>query len=80
MGAAVEEVRRGAGYGTVVLVGASGGGTTVTGVGHAVSGLVSRIVYASAWCCVGLPSVADYLETLGIRGRATPGAASARRE
>ncbi|WP_229910105.1 alpha/beta fold hydrolase [Streptomyces flavofungini] len=63
----VEAVRQVAEYGPVVLVGTSGGGATITGVGNAVPDLVSRIVYASAWCCVELPSVADYLETLGIK-------------
>ncbi|MGW5942353.1 alpha/beta fold hydrolase [Streptomyces celluloflavus] len=63
----VAAVRRVAEYGPVVLVGTSGGGAVISGVGNAVPDLISRIVYVSAWCCVQLPSVADYLETLGHR-------------
>ncbi|MEW2578427.1 alpha/beta fold hydrolase [Streptomyces syringium] len=63
----VEAVRRVAEYGPVILVGTSGGGATVSGVGNTVPDLIGRIVYVSAWCCVQLPSVADYLAVLGIR-------------
>ncbi|GAA0441554.1 alpha/beta fold hydrolase [Streptomyces stramineus] len=63
----VEAVRRVAEYGPVILVGTSGGGATISGVGNTVPDLISRIVYVSAWCCVELPSVADYLATLGHR-------------
>ncbi|WP_344032815.1 alpha/beta fold hydrolase [Streptomyces luteireticuli] len=66
VGHVVEVVRRVAEYGPVVLVGTSGGGATVTGVGNAVPDLLDRIVCASAWCCMELPSMADYLRTLGI--------------
>ncbi|MFF0634592.1 alpha/beta fold hydrolase [Nocardia sp. NPDC004151] len=61
-------VRRVAQYGPVVLAGTSGGGATISGVGNLVPDLVARIVYISAWCCVELPSVAAYLETLGHHG------------
>jgi pimeloyl-ACP methyl ester carboxylesterase len=51
--AAVSEVvRRAAGHGPVVLVGASRGGLTVTAVANAVPDLLARVVYVSAWCCV----------------------------
>ncbi|MGX8909821.1 alpha/beta fold hydrolase [Streptomyces netropsis] len=63
----VEAVRQVAEYGPVILVGTSGGGATISGVGNTVPDLIGRIVYVSAWCCVQLPSVADYLATLGIR-------------
>lgn len=61
-------VRRVAQYGPVVLAGTSGGGATISGVGNLVPDLVARIVYISAWCCIELPSVAAYLETLGHHG------------
>lgn len=48
----VDVVRRVARYGPVVLVGASLGGTTITGVGNTVPHLVNRLVYISAWSCV----------------------------
>ncbi|MFC4118952.1 alpha/beta hydrolase [Nonomuraea zeae] len=54
-------VRRVAEHGPVILVGASLGGLTISRVGNAVPDLISRIVYLSAWCCVKLPSLADYL-------------------
>lgn len=58
-------VRRVAKFGPVVLAGTSGGGATISGVGNTVPGLLSHMVYISAWCCVELPSVAAYLATLG---------------
>ncbi|GGV37056.1 hypothetical protein GCM10010182_71560 [Actinomadura cremea] len=45
-------VRRLAEHGPVVLVGASLGGTTITGVGNEIPDLVNRLVYVSAWSCV----------------------------
>lgn len=45
-------VREAAEHGPVVLVGHSRGGLTLTGVGNAIPGLIDRIVYISAWCCV----------------------------
>ncbi|WP_459545812.1 alpha/beta hydrolase [Nocardia sp. X0981] len=62
----VAAVRRVAEFGPVILVGTSGGGATISGVGNTVPDLLDGIVYISAWCCVELPSVAAYLETLGI--------------
>ncbi|MDT0270391.1 alpha/beta fold hydrolase [Streptomyces sp. DSM 44915] len=54
-------VRRLAGHGPVVLVGASLGGTTITGVANEVPELVSRLVYISAWSCVTHPSPVAYM-------------------
>ncbi|MEU5980304.1 alpha/beta hydrolase [Streptomyces sp. NPDC047315] len=68
----VEAVRRLARFGPVVLVGSSAGGATITGVGNAVPELLGNIVYASAWCCVDLPSMADYLKTVGHPGVPLP--------
>lgn len=50
----VDVVRRAGELGPVVLVGHSRGGMTVTGVANAVPGLLHRVVYVSAWCCVDL--------------------------
>ncbi|MBG0816443.1 alpha/beta fold hydrolase [Planomonospora sp. ID82291] len=58
----VDVVRRVAEHGPVVLVGASLGGTTLTGVGNAVPGLVDRLVYISAWACVQLPNPIEYMQ------------------
>ncbi|MEV4312702.1 alpha/beta hydrolase [Actinocrispum sp. NPDC049592] len=55
----VDVVRRVAEHGSVVLVGHSRGGLTLTGVGNAIPELVDRIVYISAWCCVDL-TVGEY--------------------
>ncbi|GAA3829520.1 alpha/beta hydrolase [Amycolatopsis tucumanensis] len=52
-------VRRAAALGPVVLVGHSLGGATITGVANQVPGLVARLVYLSAFCCVRLRSVLD---------------------
>ena len=58
----VEVVRRVAEHGPVVLVGASLGGVTITGVGNAIPELVSRLVYLSAWACVRLPNPIAYMQ------------------
>lgn len=58
----VDVVRRVARYGPVVLVGASLGGTTITGVGNAVPDLVDRLVYMSAWSCVQRSSPVEYMQ------------------
>jgi len=58
----VDVVRRVAEHGPVVLVGASLGGTTITGVGNAVPGLVSRLVYISAWSCVQRANPIEYMQ------------------
>ncbi|MFJ9414524.1 alpha/beta fold hydrolase [Streptomyces sp. NPDC101227] len=58
----VDVVRRVAGHGPVVLVGASLGGTTITGVGNTVPGLVSRLVYVSAWSCVERANPIAYMQ------------------
>ncbi|TQL79426.1 alpha-beta hydrolase superfamily lysophospholipase [Stackebrandtia endophytica] len=57
----VDVVRRLADHGPVVLVGASLGGTTVTGVANVVPDLVSRLVYISAWSCVERSSPVEYM-------------------
>jgi pimeloyl-ACP methyl ester carboxylesterase len=50
----VDVARRVAEHGPVVLVGASLGGATITGVGNTVPDLVDRLVYISAWsACSG---------------------------
>ncbi|MFD9818840.1 alpha/beta hydrolase [Streptomyces violascens] len=60
--AVVDVVRRVAQYGPVVLVGASLGGTTITGVGNKVPELVNRLVYISAWSCVQRSSPVEYMQ------------------
>lgn len=57
----VDVVRRVAPHGPVVLVGASLGGTTITGVGNTVPELVDRLVYISAWSCVQRTSPVEYM-------------------
>jgi len=57
----VDVVRRVAEYGPVVLVGASLGGTTITGVGNTIPDLVSRLVYISAWSCVQRSNPIEYM-------------------
>ncbi|WP_103500294.1 MULTISPECIES: alpha/beta fold hydrolase [unclassified Streptomyces] len=57
----VDVVRRLAEHGPVVLVGASLGGTTITGVGNTVPDLVNRLVYLSAWSCVRKPNPIAYM-------------------
>jgi pimeloyl-ACP methyl ester carboxylesterase len=52
----VDVARRVAEHGPVVLVGASLGGTTITGVGNTVPDLVDRLVCISAWSCVQRPN------------------------
>ncbi|MFC7327897.1 alpha/beta hydrolase [Marinactinospora rubrisoli] len=56
-------VRRAARHGPVVLVGHSMGGATITGVANEVPDLISRLVYLTAFCCVRLRSVFDYVLT-----------------
>ncbi|MFF4160441.1 alpha/beta fold hydrolase [Streptomyces sp. NPDC001678] len=58
----VDVVRRVAGYGPVVLVGASLGGTTITQVGNEIPELVDRLVYISAWSCVQRSSPVEYMQ------------------
>ncbi|WP_205302736.1 alpha/beta fold hydrolase [Nonomuraea montanisoli] len=48
-------------HGPVVLVGASLGGTAITGVGHTVPELVDRLVYISAWSCVRRAKPIEYM-------------------
>ncbi|MEV5826155.1 alpha/beta fold hydrolase [Spirillospora sp. NPDC052242] len=55
-------VRRLAEHGPVVLVGASLGGTTITGVGNQTPELVSRLVYFSAWSCVSRANPIEYMQ------------------
>ncbi|MCX3291840.1 alpha/beta hydrolase [Streptomyces sp. NEAU-H22] len=58
----VDVVRRVAEHGPVVLVGASLGGTTITGVGNAIPDLVNRLVYISAWSCVQRSNPIEYMQ------------------
>ncbi|MBO2465457.1 alpha/beta fold hydrolase [Actinomadura sp. LCR2-06] len=58
----IDVVERVSEHGPVVLVGASLGGTTITGVGNTIPDLVSRLVYISAWSCVRLPSPVAYMQ------------------
>ncbi|MFJ9470842.1 alpha/beta fold hydrolase [Streptomyces caniferus] len=58
----VDVVRRVAEHGPVVLVGASLGGTTLTGVGNTVPDLVSRLVYISGWSCVQRSNPIAYMQ------------------
>jgi pimeloyl-ACP methyl ester carboxylesterase len=58
----VDVVQRVAEHGPVVLVGASLGGTTITGVGNTVPHLVSRLVYISAWSCVQRANPIEYMQ------------------
>ncbi|MFJ8827035.1 alpha/beta fold hydrolase [Streptomyces sp. NPDC102467] len=58
----VDVVRRVAEHGPVVLVGASLGGTTITGVGNTIPDLVNRLVYISAWSCVQRSSPVEYMQ------------------
>lgn len=60
--AVVDVVRRVADHGPVVLVGASLGGTTITGVGNVVPELVDRLVYVSAWSCVERLNPIEYMQ------------------
>lgn len=52
-------VRRAAEHGPVILLGHSMGGATVTLAADRVPGLVTRLVYLSAFCCTAFRSVAD---------------------
>ena len=56
----LEDVRRTAGHGPVVLVGHSMGGSVVTGVANAAPELLARLVYVCAYCCVDSPNVPSY--------------------
>ncbi|MFE3651530.1 alpha/beta fold hydrolase [Streptomyces sp. NPDC059152] len=58
----VDVVRRVAEHGPVVLVGASLGGTTITGVGNAIPDLVNRLVYVSGWSCVQCANPIEYMQ------------------
>ncbi|MBN6055044.1 alpha/beta hydrolase [Nonomuraea sp. RK-328] len=58
----VDVVRRVAVHGPVVLVGASLGGTAITGVGNTVPELVDRLVYISAWSCVQRANPIEYMQ------------------
>ncbi|TDC81552.1 alpha/beta fold hydrolase [Actinomadura sp. 7K507] len=55
-------VRRLTEHGPVVLVGASLGGATITGVGNQIPELVSRLVYISAWACVQRANPVEYMQ------------------
>lgn len=57
-----DTVRRVAQHGPVVLVGASLGGVTISGVGNAIPDLVDRLVYISAWSCVRLSNPIEYMQ------------------
>ncbi|MCO8270187.1 lysophospholipase [Actinoplanes sp. TRM 88003] len=61
--ATVAVVRRAARLGPVVLWGGSMGGATVSRVANEVPRLINRLVYSSAFCCVDLPTMGDYLQT-----------------
>ncbi|MGW5987158.1 alpha/beta fold hydrolase [Streptomyces anulatus] len=58
----VDVVRRVAEHGPVVLVGASLGGTTITGVGNTIPDLVDRLVYISGWSCVEHANPIAYMQ------------------
>lgn len=58
--AAVRQVAR---HGPVILVGGSMGGAITTGVGNIAPEVVSRLVYITAFCCAGLPSMYAYFQT-----------------
>ncbi|MFJ8621925.1 alpha/beta fold hydrolase [Kitasatospora sp. NPDC093550] len=58
----VDVVRRVAEHGPVVLVGASLGGTTITGVGNTIPDLVDRLVYISGWSCVERSNPIEYMQ------------------
>lgn len=76
-------VRRAHRNGPVVLAGHSQGGITVSLVGNRIPELLHRIVYVSAFCCVDLPTMSDYMMTpeaqteemaaLYARGHGAPG-------
>nr|WP_243717043.1 alpha/beta hydrolase [Actinomadura sp. KC345] len=55
-------VRRLTEHGPVVLVGASLGGATITGVGNQIPELVNRLVYISAWACVQRANPIEYMQ------------------
>ncbi|MBL7257557.1 alpha/beta hydrolase [Actinoplanes sp. LDG1-01] len=60
--AAVRVVRRAAELGPVIAWAGSMGGATLNRVANEVPRLLKRIVYSSAFCCVDLPRMADYLQ------------------
>ncbi|WP_306205226.1 alpha/beta fold hydrolase [Actinoplanes sp. RD1] len=66
--ACVAVVRRAARNGPVLLWGGSLGGATVSRVGNEIPGLIDRVVYSSAFCCVDLPSANAYLTTPEAEG------------
>ncbi|XRQ13835.1 alpha/beta hydrolase [Actinomadura welshii] len=55
-------VRRLAEHGPVVLVGASLGGTAITGAANQTPELVDRLVYISAWACVQRANPVEYMQ------------------
>jgi pimeloyl-ACP methyl ester carboxylesterase len=59
----IDAVRQVARHGPVILVGGSMGGATISRVGNRIPDLIDRIVYESAFCCVDLPTIVDYLAT-----------------
>lgn len=61
--ATVAVVRRVAANGPVILWGGSMGGATLSRVGNEVPDLIDRLVYSSAFCCVDLATVGEYLAT-----------------
>ncbi|WP_216216688.1 alpha/beta fold hydrolase [Amycolatopsis aidingensis] len=61
-------VRAAAGHGRVVLAGASAGGLVIGLVAQAVPHLIEHLVYEDAFCCVRLPSIAEYYRTPEAEG------------
>jgi len=57
----VDAVTRLAAHGPVVLVGASLGGTTISGTANVLPDLVHHLVYISAWSCVELGNPIEYM-------------------
>ncbi|WP_020669440.1 alpha/beta fold hydrolase [Amycolatopsis nigrescens] len=66
--AAVEVVRRVAGFGPVVLVGSSIGGSAISLIANEVPDLIDLLVYDTAFCCVDLATPGDYLNTPEAEG------------
>ncbi|MEV4394846.1 hypothetical protein [Nonomuraea sp. NPDC049607] len=62
MDAVVDVVRRVAEHGPVVLVAASLGGLTISGVGNVIPDLVDRLVHISAWSCVRRADPIEYMQ------------------
>ncbi|MGH8875775.1 MAG: alpha/beta fold hydrolase [Stackebrandtia sp.] len=61
--AAVEVVETVAEFGPVILVGQSLGGATLSRVGNEIPERIDRIVYDTAFCCVDMPTVFEYMMT-----------------